>query len=41
VLSQIWNAGESSGRELGEPKWAGELTKNGAKPEYVVVNANQ
>jgi hypothetical protein len=41
VLSQIWSAGESSGRELSRPKWVYELTKNGVRPEYVVLNANQ
>ena len=40
ILSQIWNAGENSGRELTQPKWLNDLVKNGAKPQYVVIKTN-
>lgn len=41
VLAQIWYAGENSGRQLRQPKWEMELTKNGVKPETVVMNVDQ
>lgn len=36
-LSQIWTAGDNSGRELQVPRWERQLAKSGVQPEKVVV----
>jgi hypothetical protein len=36
-LSQVWIAGDSSGRELTKPRWERELATNGIQRETVVL----